>query len=92
MVYTLHFDVEQIRDLLTLSILIYYHGEPNLGMCHTEYSFVIEGNNFSSIQGKYRAYEWRKKRGGKDQEKGYQTRSRVLTSLKKELGSELSTQ
>ena len=32
------------------------------------------------------------KKRGKDREKGYQTRSRVLTSLKKEQGSELSIQ
>ena len=45
-VYTLHFGVGQIQDQLTLSILIYFHGEPNLGMCHIEYSFGIEDNNF----------------------------------------------
>ena len=61
MVYTLHFGVEQIQDQLTLSILIYFHGEPNLGMCHIEYIFGIEDNSFLSIQGKYRAYQWEKK-------------------------------
>ena len=64
MVYTLHFGVEQIQDQLSLSILIYFHGEPNLGMCHIEYSFGIEDNSFLSIQGKYRAYQWGGKREG----------------------------
>ena len=63
MVYTLHFGVEQVQDQLTLSILIYFHGEPNLGMCHTEYSFKIVSNSFQSKQGKCRAYQVEKKGG-----------------------------
>ena len=84
MVYVLQFGVEQIRGQLILSILIYSHDEPNLGRCHIEYSFGIEDSNFLSIQGKCRAYQGRdKKKRGRTGKKGIQTRSRVLTSLKK---------
>ena len=79
MVYIHHFDVGQIQGQLILSILICSHGEPNLGMCRIEYNFGIEDNNFLSIQGKCRAYQWGQKKG-KDREKGDQTRSRVLTN------------
>ena len=80
-VYIHHFDVGQIQGQLILSILICSHDEPNLGRCHIEYNFGIVDSNFLSIQGKYRAYQWGKKKGGEDQEKGDQTRSRILTSL-----------
>ena len=46
MVYILHFGVEQIQDQLTQSILIYFHDEPNLGMCHIECNFGIVGSSF----------------------------------------------
>ena len=45
-VYIHRFDVLRIQHQLDLSILVYFHGAPNLGRCHIEYSFEIEDNNF----------------------------------------------